>query len=714
MPELAKAYVQIIPSAEGIKGNLTKIMDGEADSAGKSAGGKFGSAFGSVAKAGLAAVGAGLAAASAAVVKVAKDAVEGYADYEQLTGGIETLFGTAGKGIEEYAREQGLSIEKAVEGYTELLDVQEMVMSNAANAFKTAGMSANEYMDMAIQSGASMISSVGGDTAKAAEYMDLAITDMSDNVNKMGSSMESVQNAYRGFAKGNFTMLDNLALGYGGTKEEMGRLLEDAEKLAGLDPFTFNINSYADIVQAIHIVQTELGITGTTAKEASETISGSVSSMKAAWQNLLVGMADPAADLSGLIGNVVDTAETAFGNILPVAEQALTGIASFVEQIAPVIAEKLPGLVEAVLPSILSAATTLVTALVEALPTLMQVLIDQGTVIVNTLLEKILEMLPEIVTLGLTLLTSLAQGIADNLDELIPTVVDVVLQIVDTLTDPQTLGNLIDAALAIIIALAEGIVASIPELLKRAPEIITNLVTTLVENLPRIFDAGADILLEIIEGILFALPDLIATIPTLIMAVVTGLANGVKDLFGAGEKILQDVKDGFWEKLDGAKDWGKDLISNFVSGITQKWEDLKSSVRGVAQTVKDLLGFSEPKEGPLANFHTFAPDMMMLFAKGIRDNEYLVEDQLKKSLDFSQALENTWEPDRLSSAVRGAGAYRFGGAPGTASGEAGRIDASALAQAVAAALEGCGVYMDGHAVGRLVTRVQANTARAYG
>lgn len=714
MPELAKAYVQIIPSAEGIKGNLTKIMDGEADSAGKSAGGKFGSAFGSVAKAGLAAVGAGLAAASAAVVKVAKDAVEGYADYEQLTGGIETLFGTAGKGIEEYAREQGISIEKAVDGYKELLDVQDTMMTNAANAFKTAGISANEYMEMAIQSGASMISSVEGDTARAAELMDLAIVDMSDNVNKMGTSMESVQNAYRGFAKGNFTMLDNLALGYGGTKEEMGRLLEDAEKLAGLDMFTFDINSYADIVQAIHIVQENIGITGTTAKEASETISGSVGSMKAAWQNLLVGMADPAADLSGLIGNVVDTAETAFGNILPVAEQALTGIASFVEQIAPVIAEKLPGLVEAVLPSILSAATTLVTALVEALPTLMQVLIDQGPVIVNTLLEKILEMLPEIVTLGLTLLTSLAQGIADNLDELIPTVVDVVLQIVDTLTDPQTLGNLVDAAIAIIIALAEGIINSLPKLIERLPQIIENLVNFFVQNIGRIIDTGIRLTLAVAEGLIKAIPELVLKIPEIIMAIVKGLADGVKELINAGAKLFQDVKDGFMGKIGDSAQWGKDLIENFVGGITQKWEDLKSSVRNVAQTVKDLIGFSEPKEGPLANFHTFAPDMMMLFAKGIRDNEYLVEDQLKKSLDFSEALENTWEPDRLSSAVRGAGTYRFGGAPGTASGEAGRIDAAALAQAVAAALEGCGVYMDGHAVGRLVTRVQANTARAYG
>lgn len=710
MPELAKAYVQIIPSAEGIKGNLTKIMDGEADSAGKSAGSKFGSAFGSVAKAGLAAVGAGLAAASAAVVKLGTDAVKGYADYEQLTGGIETLFGTAGKGIEEYAQEQGLSIEKAVDGYKELLDVQDTMMTNAANAFKTAGISANEYMQMAIQSGASMISSVGGDTARAAELMDMAIIDMSDNVNKMGTSMESVQNAYRGFAKANFTMLDNLALGYGGTKEEMERLLADATALSGIE---FDINSYADIVQAIHVVQENLSITGTTAKEAGETISGSVSSMKAAWQNLLVGMADPAADLSGLIGNMVDTAETAFGNILPVAEQALTGIASFVEQIAPVIAEKLPGLVEAVLPSILNAATTLVTALVDALPTLMKVLIDQGPVIVNTLLEKILEMLPEVIALGLTLLTSLAQGIADNLPTLIPTVVDVVLEIVETLTDPQTLGNLLDAALAIIIALAEGIIDSLPRLIEQLPQIIENLVNFFVQNIGRIIDTGIRLTLAVAEGLIKAIPELVLKIPEIIMAIVKGLADGALELINAGKKLVDDIKDGFAGKLKDAKDWGKDLIDNFVSGITEKWESLKSSVRNVAQTVKDILGFSEPKEGPLSDFHTYAPDMMMLFAKGIRDNEYLVEDQLKKSLDFSEALEKTWKTDRLNAAVRDAGAYRFGDAGGAA-GDTGRLDAGNLAQAIAAALDGCGVYMDGHAVGRLVTRMQANTARAYG
>lgn len=684
MPELAKAYVQIIPSAEGIKGNLTKIMDGEADSAGKSAGGKFGSAFGSVAKAGLAAVGAGLAAASAAVVKVAKDAVEGYADYEQLTGGIVTMFEDLAWDVEE----------------------------NANRAFQTAGLSANEYMETVMGFSASLNQSLianEGNIARAADLSDQIITDMADNANKMGTSMESIQNAYSGFAKQNYTMLDNLKLGYGGTKEEMERLLADAAELTGRE---YDVSNFADIAEAIHAIQTEIGITGTTALEGSATISGSLAAMGAAWKNLVVGMASEDADLSGLIGNVVDTAETAFGNILPVAEQALTGIASFVEQIAPVIAEKLPGLVEAVLPSILSAATTLVTALVEALPTLMQVLIDQGPVIVNTLLEKILEMLPEIVTLGLTLLTSLAQGIADNLDELIPTVVDVVLQIVDTLTDPQTLGNLIDAAIAIIVALAEGLINSLPKLAEKAPEIIQNLVDALVQNLPKLLTASVQIMVKLAKGLIDNLPEIFKAAGKIVAEIIAGIGNAISGLFTAGKDALLKVKEGF-DSFD-PKQWGKDLIDNFVGGITQKWEDLKSSVRGVAQTVKDLLGFSEPKEGPLSNFHTFAPDMMMLFAKGIRDNEYLVEDQLKKSLDFSEALENTWEPDRLSSAVRGAGAYRFGGAPGTASGEAGRIDAAALAQAVASALEGCGVYMDGHAVGRLVTRVQANTARAYG
>ena len=661
MPELAKAYVQIIPSAEGIKGNLTSILDGEAETAGKSAGGKFGSTFGSVAKAGLAAAGAGIAAGAAAATAMAKNAVEGYAEFEQLHGGIETMFEDL------------------------VWDVEE----NADRAFQTAGLSANEYMNTVMGFSASLIQSLTaneGNIARAADLSDQIITDMADNANKMGTSMESIQNAYSGFAKQNYTMLDNLKLGYGGTKQEMERLLADAAELTGKE---YDVSNFADIAEAIHAIQTEIGITGTTALEGSTTISGSLASMGAAWKNLVVGMASEDADLSGLIDNVVVSAETAFGNILPVAERALGGIATFVEEIAPIIADRLPGVIETVLPSVLEAATSIITALIQALPSLIQVLIEQGPLIIQQVLDAALTMLPEIISLGLTLIISLANGIAESLPELIPTIVDVILQIVDTLTDPTNLSNLIDAAIAIILALANGLIDSLPDLLAKAPEIIKNLVTALIDAAPKLLEAALQLILKLAEG----------------------LGSFFYKITEKGREIVDSIKAGFQEKVDKAREWGQDLINNFVDGITQKWENLKANVTGIAQTIKNLLGFSEPKEGPLSNFHTYAPDMMMLFAKGIRDNENLVRDQLEDSFDLADTSLGAWEADRLNTAAASAGAYRFGATSAAASGAA---DSSSLAETITAALNGCGVYMDGQIVGRLVTKAQANTARAFG
>ena len=661
MPELAKAYVQIIPSAEGIKGNLSRIMDGEAESAGKSAGGKFGSSFGSVAKAGLAAAGAGIAAGTAAAAAMAKNAVQGYAEYEQLQGGLVTMFEDLAWDVEE----------------------------NANRAFQTAGLSANEYMETVMGFSASLNQSLvanEGNIARAADLSDQIITDMADNANKMGTSMESIQNAYAGFAKQNYTMLDNLKLGYGGTKEEMERLLADAAELTGRE---YDVSNFADIAEAIHAIQTEIGITGTTALEGSTTISGSLASMGSAWKNLVVGMASEDADLSGLIDNVVTSAETAFGNILPVAERALGGIATFVEEIAPIIADKLPGMIETVLPSVLEAATSIITALIQALPSLLQVLIEQGPLIIQQILDAALTMLPEIISLGLTLIISLANGIAESLPDLIPTIVDVILQIVDTLTDPTNLSNLLDAAIAIVLALANGLIDSLPDLLAKAPEIIGNLVSALISAAPKLLEAALQLILKLAEG----------------------LGSFFYKITEKGREIVDSIKAGFQEKVDKAKDWGKDLINNFVDGITQKWENLKSNVTGIAQTIKNLLGFSEPKEGPLSNFHTYAPDMMMLFAKGIRDNENLVRDQLEDSFDLADTSLGAWEADRLSTAAASAGAYRFGTTSAAASGT---TDSASLAETIAAALNGCGVYMDGQIVGRLVTKAQANTARAFG
>lgn len=238
----------------------------------------------------------GLAAAATGVVALTKAAIEGYAEYEQLIGGVETLFKDSAGVVEGYAN----------------------------NAYKSAGMSANAYMETITGFSASLLQSLGGDTAKAAEYGNQAVIDMSDNANKMGTSMESIQNAYQGFAKQNYTMLDNLKLGYGGTKEEMQRLLDDAEKISGIK---YDISNFGDITQAIHTIQTELGITGTTAKEAASTISGSTAMMKASWDNLVVGIADDNADFDTLISNFVESASTAMGNLIPRIEIALNGVA---------------------------------------------------------------------------------------------------------------------------------------------------------------------------------------------------------------------------------------------------------------------------------------------------------------------------------------------------------------------------------------------------
>ena len=311
-----------------------------------------GKGLATVAKVGAAAVSAGVAGVTA----LTKMGIEGYAQYDPLVGGVETLF----------------------------KDSQDTVMRYAENAYKTSGMSANAYMETVTSFSASLIQSLDGDTAKAAEVADMAITDMSDNANKMGTSIEMIQNAYNGFAKGNFTMLDNLKLGYGGTQEEMKRLLKDAQAISGVK---YDISSFSDVAEAIHVIQEEMGIAGTTAREASSTIEGSLSMMKASWENLVVGMADSNADMDTLINNFVESTAVAAQNLIPRIEQTLAGIGQLIEKMAPIIAEALPVLVESLLPTIITAGISLITALanaiVVALPAIKDALME-GLVIILT------------------------------------------------------------------------------------------------------------------------------------------------------------------------------------------------------------------------------------------------------------------------------------------------------------------------------------------
>lgn len=542
------------------------------------AGSKFGKVLGAAAGAGAAAIGA----ASVAIGSLVKQSIEAYADYEQLTGGVETLFKTSGDKVMEYA------------------DI----------AYKTAGLSANEYMETVTSFSASLIQSLGGDTEQAAEYANMAIIDMSDNANKMGSSMESIQNAYAGFAKQNYTMLDNLKLGYGGTASEMYRLLEDAAKLdskfAETAEFSMDATGhltagYADIVQAIHIVQDEMGITGTTSKEAFETISGSIGMTKSAWQNLVTGISNPEADIGKLVSDLVDSAGYALGNLLPVINTALEGVGTAIVNLAP------------------SLSQTIVTLATDVAPSLIQ---SAGQLIL-TLSQAIVENLPQIVKSGIEVLLSLIDGIIDALPELIPAINDAVNTIVKTLSDISTMEKLFKSALTLILGLATGIVDNLPELLPAITEAILVIADTLTrpDNITMIMDTGMEIIFAVIHGLLKALPDLLAAVAMIIVNVDTAFGEKLGETFVA------------WK--DDVKTWGKDLIDSFIAGVKAKFADIKAAFKKLGELIKSMIGFSEPEEGPLSDFHTYAPDMIDLFTKGIKDNEDKLQSQIASSFDFS-------------------------------------------------------------------------------
>ena len=431
--------------------------------------GKFKNGLAAAAKVGAAAV----SAAATGIAVLTKKALNNYAEYEQLVGGVDTLFKDSSAKVQEYA----------------------------ANAYKTAGLSANEYMDTVTSFSASLLQSLGGDTEAAADMANVAITDMSDNANKMGTDMASIQNAYQGFAKQNYTMLDNLKLGYGGTKEEMERLLENATKLSGVE---YDISSYADIVDAIHVIQGEMEISGrtaeeaaaiyertgrqvseqlgTTAKEASTTIQGSVSSMKAAWSNLLTGIADDNADFKTLIEQFVDSLVTVGENIIPRINIIIQGLT--------------------------------------------QLITEASQTIIPMAVQILLENLPSIVAAGMDLIIALVSGILDNIDMLIDCVLEMVDVIVDKLID--NLPKLIDGGIRLIAALANGLIRAIPNLVSKIPQINSSIVKGIISGIPAIFDVGKNI----VEGLWNGIKSMGSWVSGKVKDFFGGIVGGVKDFLG--------------------------------------------------------------------------------------------------------------------------------------------------------------------------------------
>lgn len=501
----------------------------------------FGSKLGGVFKGIGTVVGAGLAAAATGAAVLVKQSVSAYGEYEQLVGGVETLFSN-------------------LEG---TVSAAPAVLKNAENAYKTAGMSANEYMETVTSFSAALIAGLENDYQKAAEVSDMAITDMSDNANKMGTAMESIQNAYQGFAKQNYTMLDNLKLGYGGTKSEMERLLADAEKFSGVH---YDISNLSDVYNAIHQIQVEMGIAGTTAKEANETITGSIGQLGGAWTNLVAGFADSQADIPKLIDNVVDAAETSFNNLLPVAENAIGGIANFVEGAAPKIIERIPVVADKVVPPLLNAATSVVTTAARALPDIVDSAVDIAPVVIANLTKSGAQILPETVKLGSKVIVSLAGGIRDSLPELVPAARDAALEFVDTFTEPKTVSAVIDSGGEILIALADGAVDAIPVLVGHAPVIIDRFIDAVEDNGPKLFALGGEILTKISDGLFANVPIINGAIEVFkgigtVIGDATGHLSDFTDVLGLAATAfiaykaaaaISGVIDGFTIALNGA------------------------------------------------------------------------------------------------------------------------------------------------------------------
>lgn len=630
----------------------------------------MGSAISAVGKFSAAAVAAG----ATAVAALTKSAVESYADYEQLVGGVETLFKDSAGIVQEYA----------------------------ANAFQTAGLSANDYMETVTGFSASLLQSVGGDTEEAARIADQAITDMADNANKMGSSMESIQNAYQGFAKQNYTMLDNLKLGYGGTKEEMERLLADAEEISGIH---YDISNLNDVYEAIHVIQGELDITGTTAKEASTTIQGSAAAMKAAWQNMLTGIADKNADFDGLINNLVKSIETFAKNIIPRVEQALKGVGKLVSGLAPIIVQELPNLISEILPSFIEAIMSIVDSIIEIIPELLPVVLEAITEIGMEVINSLSEILPEILQAVIDGVIQVANTISENLPQIVAALTQGLLQLVQVIIDnmPQFLQAALQLLLSIqqaiyqalpiiiaalpqlIIGIVDFIVGAIPQLIQAyiqllscmvdalpeiiaaivavLPQIIDGIITSLLEGLPLIIQCGIDLLIALID----AMPQIISTIcaamPQIITSIIDALTSHIGEIIECGVKLLvalvanlpeiivEVVKaipeiiaalvKAIIEGVPQIAKSGTELVKGLFNGIKDAGSWLYGKLQGwvsdVLSWIKGLFGIHSPSRETAED----GKYLVMGLGKGITDNIKYATDAVKQ---MGEAVESSFNP----------------------------------------------------------------------
>ncbi len=593
--ELAKAYVQIVPSAQGISGSLTSILDGEAskagDSAGKKMGGSLGSALGGALKTGVAvtaalgtaAIGAGTALAGAA------SSVAQYGDNIDKMSQKMGMSATAYQEWDAVMQHSGTSMETMKSSMKTLANAAE----TGNEAFKKLGITEKDLQTM--------------NQEQLFEATIAGLQQVDDTTQR--------------------TYLAGQLLGRGAT--ELGALL----------------NTSAEDTQAMRDRVHELGgVMSDEAVKNSAAFQDSLQDLQTAFTGVKNGII---SDMLPSFTSVMD----GFASLITGEEGAKEKITEGIKGIIDKVKDDLPKIVEGfstlaqsfmeVAPELLSA---LAKGLLDAIPQLLPSLVK----LVGEIAKGIIELLPQLIEVGMQVIVELALGLAQALPDLVPTLVDTMLMIVDTLID--NIDLLVDASIAIITGLAEGLINALPKLIEKAPEIIQKLVDALIKNIPKIIECAGKLILELAQALIKNLPQIVKAAGEIIGSLVTGIVNLVSKVIDAGKKVIESFKEGL-AKFDPRK-WGKDLLDNFIQGIKDKIGDLKDACHDIANKIKDILGFSEPKEGPLSNFHTYAPDMMKLFAKGIRDNEDLVQRQVEQSFDFTPYQEvmvqtsatSTYEP----------------------------------------------------------------------
>lgn len=608
--ELAKAYVQIIPSADGVKGKIQEALGGEAESAGKSAGASVGSNLIGTLKKALVVAGIGAAI---------KESIEAGAELQQSIGGIETLFKDNADTVKQYA----------------------------ADAYKTAGLSANDYMQSVTGFSASLLQGLGGDTAKAAEVANMALVDMSDNANKMGSDMGSIQNAYQGFAKQNYTMLDNLKLGYGGTKSEMERLLKDAEKFSGVK---YDIDNLSDVYNAIHVIQGELDITGTTAKEASTTISGSMDSMKSSFQNVLADLAlgnDLSASMQGLGDSIAAVAQ----NIIPVITNIITSVPTL-----------LVALIPQLIPIVISGAQQLVQGLIDGFSQALPAISGISTQIPNGVITAISTGLPSILQKGVEVITNVANGILQNLPSLISAAGNILGQLLNAFL--AGLPGMLDAGVKLVGNIGTGLLQNGPKVLAAIGSVIAQLLSTIVSHLPELLQKGIELIGQLAAGIIEAIPKIALAVP----------------------QVISEIKTKFSEI-----DWGEvgsNIISGIAKGITGAVGKIKEAAEGAArkayETAKKALGINSPSKLMRDEVGKFIPAGI---AEGINQNAKVISFDAVANHIVSNA-KSTIGAETVPLAYASGGTY---------------FDYARMGDQMRQALNGTAVQMDGKAVGRITT-----------